>query len=130
LAQPLASSLRAEATPWPLPNVSSEAAAHEIEAKMSPLKRVAQPEEIAGLVADVVNDEAGYMTGASLTIDGGFNLQVLKAAFSVRAASRRSLLQHLRSKSACLPSAKSGDERTHCHTCASAKSSAARAAMT
>ena len=41
---------------------------------MSPLKRVAQPEEIAGLVAYVVADEAGYMTGASLTIDGGFTL--------------------------------------------------------
>lgn len=42
--------------------------------KMSPLRRVAQPEEIAGLVAYVVNDEAGYMTGASITIDGGFTL--------------------------------------------------------
>lgn len=41
---------------------------------MSPLKRVAQPEEIAGLVAYVIADEAGYMTGASLTIDGGFTL--------------------------------------------------------
>lgn len=41
---------------------------------MSPLKRVARPEEIAGLVAYMVNDEAGYMTGASVTIDGGFTL--------------------------------------------------------
>ncbi|HWW55610.1 MAG TPA: SDR family oxidoreductase [Sphingopyxis sp.] len=41
---------------------------------MSPLKRVARPAEIAGIVAYVVNDEAGYMTGASLTIDGGFTL--------------------------------------------------------
>lgn len=41
---------------------------------MSPLKRVARPEEIAGLVAYIVDDEAGYMTGASITIDGGFTL--------------------------------------------------------
>lgn len=41
---------------------------------MSPLKRVAQPAEIAGLVAYIVKDEAGYMTGASVTIDGGFTL--------------------------------------------------------
>lgn len=41
---------------------------------MSPLKRVARPEEIAGLVAYMVNEEAGYMTGASVTIDGGFTL--------------------------------------------------------
>lgn len=41
---------------------------------MSPLKRVAQPREIAGLVAYMVNDEAGYMTGTNVTIDGGFTL--------------------------------------------------------
>jgi len=41
---------------------------------MSPLKRVAQPDEVAGLVAYIVGDDAGYMTGASVTIDGGFTL--------------------------------------------------------
>ena len=41
---------------------------------MVPLKRMAEPEEIAGLVSYVVRDEAGYVTGASLTIDGGFAL--------------------------------------------------------
>ena len=41
---------------------------------MSPLKLVAQPDEIAGLVAYMVKDEAGYMTGASVTIDGGLTL--------------------------------------------------------
>lgn len=40
----------------------------------SPLKRVAKPEEIAGLVSYLARDEAGYVTGASLTIDGGFTL--------------------------------------------------------
>lgn len=43
-------------------------------AAMGPLRRVAPPEEIAGLVADMVNDQAGYMAGASVTIDGGFTL--------------------------------------------------------
>lgn len=43
-------------------------------AARNPLKRVAKPGEIAGLVAYVARDEAGYMTGASLTIDGGFTL--------------------------------------------------------
>lgn len=42
--------------------------------EMIPLKRVAKPAEIAGLVAYVASNEAGYMTGASLTIDGGFTL--------------------------------------------------------
>lgn len=33
-----------------------------------------QPTEIAGLVSYLANREAGYMTGASLTIDGGYVL--------------------------------------------------------
>ena len=37
------------------------------------LKRHAHPEEIAAMVAYVASDEAGFVTGASLTIDGGFN---------------------------------------------------------
>lgn len=39
-----------------------------------PLKRVAQPREIAGLVSYLASRESGYMTGASLTIDGGYVL--------------------------------------------------------
>jgi 3-oxoacyl-[acyl-carrier protein] reductase len=40
----------------------------------SPLKRIAKPEEIAGLISYLARDEAGYVTGASVTIDGGFVL--------------------------------------------------------
>jgi 3-oxoacyl-[acyl-carrier protein] reductase len=39
-----------------------------------PLKRVGDPDEIAGLVAYLASDESGYMTGSSLTIDGGMAL--------------------------------------------------------
>jgi len=39
-----------------------------------PLKRVGQPAEIGALVAYLTGPEAGYMTGASLTIDGGMSL--------------------------------------------------------
>ncbi|WP_140726660.1 SDR family NAD(P)-dependent oxidoreductase [Pseudomonas sp. Hp2] len=38
----------------------------------SPAKRVGKPEEVAALVAYLVGGEAGYMTGASLTLDGGW----------------------------------------------------------
>ena len=38
------------------------------------LKRVGDPDEIAGLVAYVASGESGYMTGSSLTIDGGMAL--------------------------------------------------------
>ncbi|AOB31296.1 oxidoreductase [Bordetella sp. H567] len=36
------------------------------------LPRHARPEEIAGMVAYLAGPEAGFVTGASLTIDGGF----------------------------------------------------------
>lgn len=39
-----------------------------------PLKRVGQPAEIAGLVSYLASRKSGYMTGASLTIDGGYVL--------------------------------------------------------
>jgi 3-oxoacyl-[acyl-carrier protein] reductase len=39
-----------------------------------PLKRAADPDEIAGLVAYLASKESGYMTGSSLTIDGGMAL--------------------------------------------------------
>jgi NAD(P)-dependent dehydrogenase (short-subunit alcohol dehydrogenase family) len=33
--------------------------------------RVGQPDDIAGPVVFLLSDEAGYMTGAELTVDGG-----------------------------------------------------------
>lgn len=46
----------------------------EMIAPLIPLKRVGQPAEIGALVAYLTGPEAGYMTGASLTIDGGMSL--------------------------------------------------------
>lgn len=43
-------------------------------AERVPLKRVGQPDEIAGLASYLAGDAAAYMTGASLTIDGGYIL--------------------------------------------------------
>jgi hypothetical protein len=37
-----------------------------------PLKRMGDVSEIAGLVAYLASEEAGFITGASLTIDGGY----------------------------------------------------------
>jgi 3-oxoacyl-[acyl-carrier protein] reductase len=42
--------------------------------KMVPVGRIASPAEIAGFAAYLASAEAGYVTGASLTIDGGFSL--------------------------------------------------------
>lgn len=38
---------------------------------MLPVGRMGKPEEIAGMVAYLASDEAGYVTGSSFTIDGG-----------------------------------------------------------
>lgn len=42
--------------------------------KKTPLKRLASPAEIASLVRFVLSDEATYMTGSVITIDGGVSL--------------------------------------------------------
>lgn len=46
----------------------------ELLTSKSPLKRVGTSQEIGGLVSYLAGPEARYMTGASLTIDGGFAL--------------------------------------------------------
>ena len=41
--------------------------------KLMALPRYASTDEIAGMVAYLASPEAGFVTGASLTIDGGFS---------------------------------------------------------
>lgn len=42
--------------------------------KMIPLKRIGQPEEIAAVAAFLASDDAGYLTGQVLRVDGGLSL--------------------------------------------------------
>jgi 3-oxoacyl-[acyl-carrier protein] reductase len=44
----------------------------ELAKTLIPLGRMADVSEIAGLVSYLASDEAGFITGASLTIDGGY----------------------------------------------------------
>jgi 3-oxoacyl-[acyl-carrier protein] reductase len=44
----------------------------EMVSPLIPLGRMGEPAEIAGLVAYLASEEAGFITGASYTIDGGY----------------------------------------------------------
>ena len=42
--------------------------------KITPMKRYAQPEEIAGGALYLASDSASYLTGHALVIDGGMTI--------------------------------------------------------
>ena len=45
---------------------------HAMMRKLTPLGREAQPEEIANAALFLLSDEASYITGVALPVDGGF----------------------------------------------------------
>ncbi len=45
----------------------------EQAAKLHAINRIGQPEEVAHLVAFLASDEAGFITGSLMTVDGGFS---------------------------------------------------------
>jgi len=57
----------------PGPTTTDMTSAHvELVKQFIPLKRMGDVSEIAGFVAYLASEEAGFITGASLTIDGGY----------------------------------------------------------
>lgn len=57
----------------PGPVVTDLAGAHaEVVKPFIPLRRMGEPAEVAGLVAYLAGEEAGFITGVSVTMDGGY----------------------------------------------------------
>ena len=54
-------------------NLQSSKAALEGLIKMTPLNRLGQPEDVGNAVVFLASDEASYITGAELVIDGGYS---------------------------------------------------------
>lgn len=57
----------------PLNWVTDEAVRSRIIGRI-PLRRAGQPEDVARTVLSLASDDARYVTGASLVVDGGFTL--------------------------------------------------------
>ncbi len=53
-------------------NVTETPAVHETMKALHPMGRMAQPSEIANVVAFLASDEASFVTGAAWTVDGGY----------------------------------------------------------
>jgi 3-oxoacyl-[acyl-carrier protein] reductase len=57
----------------PGPTATEMTASHvEMVKPLVPLRRMGEPQEVAGLVAYLASASAGFITGSSLTIDGGY----------------------------------------------------------
>jgi NAD(P)-dependent dehydrogenase (short-subunit alcohol dehydrogenase family) len=54
---------------------SDPEAAKEAMLERYPLDRLAQPEEVADAILFLASDEASYVTGHGLVVDGGFSVQ-------------------------------------------------------
>lgn len=51
-------------------------ARYEAMSKRSPLRRAGKPEEVASVIAFLVSEDASFVTGTTLVVDGGLTVQI------------------------------------------------------
>jgi NAD(P)-dependent dehydrogenase (short-subunit alcohol dehydrogenase family) len=66
----------ATATPMLLAGFEGKEEEFEQLSKMHPLQRIAQPEEVAQVALFLVSPQASFITGASLSVDGGIGVRL------------------------------------------------------
>jgi NAD(P)-dependent dehydrogenase (short-subunit alcohol dehydrogenase family) len=66
----------ATATPMLLAGFEGKEEEFQQLSNMHPLERIAQPEEIASVALFLVSQEASFITGASLSVDGGIGIRL------------------------------------------------------
>jgi meso-butanediol dehydrogenase / (S,S)-butanediol dehydrogenase / diacetyl reductase len=52
--------------------------AREFADKLQPIGRIGQPAEVGGVAAFLISDDASFVTGASIVVDGGFSAGLSK----------------------------------------------------
>lgn len=68
-----------ETGPWQKRAQRSEPDHSEADRAQHPVGRVGRPEDIAGLVAWLASDEAGFVTGQRFVVDGGMSIKMIYA---------------------------------------------------
>ena len=61
-------------TPLTAERIRTERWRHQIFIEQSPLRRVGKPEDVARAIAFLASDDAGFITGETLRIDGGWGM--------------------------------------------------------
>lgn len=59
-------------TPLTAERIRTEAWRHEIFVEQSPMRRVGQAQDVAQAIAFLASDEAAFISGESLRVDGGW----------------------------------------------------------